>query len=53
LHQLTPNAITKLSKIFWAIGSFGGVPLVNLVAKRYKLHYQPKTVLTPEGDQIA
>jgi hypothetical protein len=28
------------------------VPLGNLFAKRYELHYQTKTVLTPEGDQI-
>jgi hypothetical protein len=25
----------------------------NLFAKRYELHYQPKTVSTPDGDQIA
>jgi hypothetical protein len=53
LHQLTPNAITQLSKFFWAVGSFGGVPSANLFVKRYELHYQPKTVETPEGDQIA
>jgi hypothetical protein len=23
LHQLMPNAITQLSKYFWAVGSFG------------------------------
>jgi hypothetical protein len=27
LHQLTPNAIAQLSKYFWAVGSFRGVPL--------------------------
>jgi hypothetical protein len=42
----------QLSKIFWVVDSFGGVPLGNLFAKSYELHYQPKTVLTPEGDQI-
>jgi hypothetical protein len=42
----------QLSKIFWVVDSFGGVPSGNLFAKSYELHYQPKTVLTPEGDQI-
>jgi hypothetical protein len=28
LHQLTPNAITQLSKYFWVVGSFGGVSRV-------------------------
>jgi hypothetical protein len=50
---LTPNAITQLSKYFWAVGSFNGVPSGNLFAKRYELHYHPKTIETPEGDQIA
>jgi hypothetical protein len=40
----------QLSKIFWVVDSFGGVPSGNLFAKSYELHYQPKTVLTPEGD---
>jgi hypothetical protein len=53
LHQLTPNTITQLSKYFWIVGSFGGVPSGNSFAKRYELHYQPKTVETPEGDRIA
>jgi hypothetical protein len=48
-----PNTIAQLSKIFWADGSFGGVPLGNLVVKCYELHYQLKTVSTSEGDQIA
>jgi hypothetical protein len=39
LHQLTPNSITHLSKYFWVIGSFGGVPSSNVLAKRYELHY--------------
>jgi hypothetical protein len=39
LHQLTPNAIAELSKYFWVIGSFGGVPLRNVFVKRYELHY--------------
>jgi hypothetical protein len=52
LHQLTPHAIVQLSKFFWAIGSFGGVPLGSAFAKRYELHYQPKTIVAPEGEQI-
>jgi hypothetical protein len=42
LHQLMPNAITQLSKYFWAVRSFGGVPSGDALAKRYGLHYQPK-----------
>jgi hypothetical protein len=53
LHQLTPNAITQLSKKFWAIGSFGGMPSRNLFVKHYELHYQLKIVSTPARDQIA
>jgi hypothetical protein len=33
LHQLMPNAIAQLSKYFWAIGSFKGVPEGNAFAK--------------------
>jgi hypothetical protein len=33
LHQLTPNAIAQLSKYFWAVGSFEGVPEGNAFAK--------------------
>jgi hypothetical protein len=47
-----PNAITQLSKYFWAVGSFGGVPSESSFAKRYELHYQLKTVETPEGERI-
>jgi hypothetical protein len=52
LHQLTPNAIAQLSKYFWVVGSFGGVPSGSLFVKLYKLHYQSKTVETPEGEWI-
>jgi hypothetical protein len=52
LHQLMPNAITQLSKYFWAVDSFGGVPSGNSFAKCYELHYMLKTVETPKGDQI-
>jgi hypothetical protein len=47
-----PNAIAQLSKYFWAVGSFGGVPLGNSFVKCYELHYQLKTVETLEGYQI-
>jgi hypothetical protein len=33
LHQLTPNAIAQLSKYFWAVSSFKGVPEANALAK--------------------
>jgi hypothetical protein len=33
LHQLMPNAIAQLSKYFWAVGSFGGVPEGNVFVK--------------------
>jgi hypothetical protein len=42
LHQLTPNAIAQLSKYFWAVTSFGGIPSGDGFAKRYELHYQLK-----------
>jgi hypothetical protein len=50
LHQLSPNAITRLSKKIWVVGSFRGVPSGNVFAKWYELHYQLKTVETSEGD---
>jgi hypothetical protein len=53
LHQLTSNAIVQLSKYFWAVGSFGGEPSGNSFAMLYELHYQLKSVETPEGDRIA
>jgi hypothetical protein len=53
LHQLTPNTIAQLSKKFWAVGSLGGMPSGNLFAKHYKLHYQSKTMSSPDRDQIA
>jgi hypothetical protein len=39
LHQLTPNVITRLSKYFCAVASFGGIPSADGFAKRYELHY--------------
>jgi hypothetical protein len=53
LHQLTPNAIALLSKFFWAFGSFDGVPSGSVYVKLYELHYQPKTIVTPEGEHVA
>jgi hypothetical protein len=53
LHQLIPITIAQLSKYFWVVGSFTGVPEGNALAKRYKLHYQPKKVETPEGEMFA
>jgi hypothetical protein len=41
LQQLTPNAIVQLSKYFWAVGIFRGVPSGDAFVKRYELHYQP------------
>jgi PKD repeat protein len=38
LHQLMPNTIAQLSKYFWAVGSFGGIPEGNAFVKWYKLH---------------
>jgi hypothetical protein len=52
LLQLMPNAIAQLSKYFWAVGSFRGVPSRNGFVRRYELHYQSKTIETLEGDQI-
>jgi hypothetical protein len=33
LHKLTPNAIVQLSKYFWVVGSFRGVPEGNAFVK--------------------
>jgi hypothetical protein len=44
LHQLTLNAFAQLSKYFWAVMSFGGVPSSDGFVKLYELHYQPKKV---------
>jgi hypothetical protein len=39
LHQLTPNTIVHLSKYFWVVLSFGGVPTSDGFAKCYELQY--------------
>jgi hypothetical protein len=49
LHQLTPNAIAQLSKYFWAVVSFGGIPTGDSFTKRYELHYQPKKIKVGEA----
>jgi hypothetical protein len=48
-----PNAIVQLSKYFWVVGSFGGIPSGNAFVKCYEIHYQPKKVETAEGDMFA
>jgi hypothetical protein len=45
LHQLTPNAFVQLSKYFWVVLSFGGVPSGNRYVRRYELHYQTEEVV--------
>jgi hypothetical protein len=38
LHQVMPNAIAQLSKYFYAVGSFRGVPSNDAFVKQYELH---------------
>jgi hypothetical protein len=45
LHQLTSNAITKLSKYFWVVISFSEKPSSDGFVKYYELHCQPKKVV--------
>jgi hypothetical protein len=52
LHQLMSSAIAQLSKYFWVVGSFRGIPEGNAFAKRYELHYQSKKVETPKGERF-
>jgi hypothetical protein len=49
LHQLTPNAIAQLSKYFWVVCSFDGIPSGDAFAKQYELHYHLKRIETDEG----
>jgi hypothetical protein len=49
LHQLTPNAIAQLSKYFWTMLSFDGIPTSDGFTKRYELHYQSKKV---DADEV-
>jgi hypothetical protein len=41
--------IAQLSKYFWVVGSFRGVPSGDAFAKWYELHYQPKKIEIDEG----
>jgi hypothetical protein len=52
LHQLTLNAITQLSKYFWAVISFDGEPSSDGFVKRYELHYQLKKVIVGDFEKF-
>jgi hypothetical protein len=42
LHQLTPNAIVRLSVYIWALQSQGAEPLAEGFCRVHELHYQTK-----------
>jgi hypothetical protein len=42
LHQLTPNAIVRLSVFIWALWSQGVEPLAEAFCRVHELHYQTK-----------
>ena len=42
LHQLTPNAIVRLSVFIWALQSQGVEPLAEAFCRVHELHYQTK-----------
>jgi hypothetical protein len=42
LHQLTPNAIVRLSVYIWALRSQGVEPLADAFCRVHELHYQTK-----------
>jgi hypothetical protein len=42
LHQLTPNAIIRLSVYIWALRSQGVEPLAKAFCRVHELHYQTK-----------
>jgi hypothetical protein len=42
LHQLTPNAIVRLSVYIWALRSQGAEPLAKGFCRAHELHYQTK-----------
>jgi hypothetical protein len=42
LHQLTPNAIVRLSIYIWALRSQGAEPLAEGFCRAHELHYQTK-----------
>jgi hypothetical protein len=41
-HQLTPNAIVRLSVYIWALRSQGVEPLADSFCREHELHYQTK-----------
>jgi hypothetical protein len=43
MHQLTPNAIVRLSIFIWAVRSQGGRIDADAFCKVHDLHYQTKT----------
>jgi hypothetical protein len=42
LHQLTPNAIVRLSVYIWALRSLGVEPFAEGFCRIHELHYQTK-----------
>jgi hypothetical protein len=42
LHQLTPNAIVRLSVFIWALQSQGAEPVAKAFCRVHELHYQMK-----------
>jgi hypothetical protein len=42
LHQMTPNAIVRLSVYIWALRSQGVEPLADAFCRVHELHYQTK-----------
>jgi hypothetical protein len=42
LHQLTPNAVVRLSVFIWALRSQGAEPLAEAFCRVHELHYQTK-----------
>ena len=42
LHQLTPNAIVRLSVFIWALRSQGMSPYAEAFCRVHELHYQTK-----------
>jgi hypothetical protein len=44
LHQLTPNAIVRLSVYIWALRSQGVEPLAEAFCRVHELHYQTKSI---------
>jgi hypothetical protein len=45
-------SLRSCQNIFWMVGSFRGVPSGGAFTKWYEMHYQSKTMETPEGSRI-